>query len=274
VVREHLVPTLGHVKLNALTSERVQALYRSKQDSGLSARTVELMHTVLRIALNQAVRWEYLPKNVTDVVVAPTPDKNAATRTSYLTAEQACALLEAARGDRLKALYRLAISTGLREGELLGLRWQDVHLQRVKLSVRQQLTRTKKDGLCFTTPKSAKSIRDVKLTPGTTEVLKAHRERLSEEKLMVGNRWQDSGLVFTTTLGTPLNVRNTTYRSFRPLLERAGLPRIRFHDLRHTCASALLDRNVNSKKVQELLGHANISVKMDILLPRYAEHAG
>jgi integrase len=144
----------------------------------------------------------------------------------------------------------------------------------VKLSVRLQLTRTKKDGLCFTTPKSAKSIRDVRLTPGTIEILNAHRERQSEEKQMVGKRWQESGLVFSTTLGTPLIVRNTTYRSFRPLFERARLPRIRFHDLRHTCASALLDRNVNSKKVQELLGHANISVTMDILLPRYAEHAG
>ncbi len=263
VVRVHLKPTLGNTKLKALTPARVQSLYRSKLDSGLSARTVRLIHTVLHGALKQAVRWELVARNVTEAVAAPKPDKSRKKEIRPLDQNQADALLEEARGDRLGALYRLAVTAGLRQGELLGLRWQDVDLGRGTLCVRQQLTRTKKHGLTFTEPKTKKSRRSVKLTQGTVEALRAHRKRQLKEKLMMGNLWQDTGLVFTTTVGTPLDVGNLTNHSFRPLLERAGLPKIRFHDLRHTCATLLLRRNVNPKIVQELLGHASISETMD-----------
>ncbi len=263
VVRVHLKPTLGNTKLKALTPARVQSLYRSKLDSGLSARTVRLIHTVLHGALKQAVRWELVARNVTEAVAAPKPDKSRKKEIRPLDQNQADALLEEVRGDRLGALYRLAVTAGLRQGELLGLRWQDVDLGRGTLCVRQQLTRTKKHGLTFTEPKTKKSRRSVKLTQGTVEALRAHRKRQLKEKLMMGHLWQDTGLVFTTTAGTPLDVGNLTNHSFRPLLERAGLPKIRFHDLRHTCATLLLRRNVNPKIVQELLGHASISETMD-----------
>ncbi len=170
----------------------------------------------------------------------------------------------------------LALTTGLREGELLSLRWQDVDLEGDTLSVRQQLTRTKKDGLCFTTPKSPRSRRSIKLTRNAVDALKRHKVALNEERLRLGALWQDTGLVFTSAKGMPLDVGNLTYGSFRPLLERAGLPRIRFHDLRHTCATLLLLRNVNPKIVQEMLGHANISETMDTyshVLPSMQEPA-
>jgi len=213
---------------------------------------------------------------VTDAVTAPKPAKEATKGIRVLNADQARTLLGAARGDRLEALYVLAITAGLREGELLGLRWQDVDLEGATLSVRQQLTRTKKDGLCFTTPKSPKSRRSVRLTRSAVEALERHRRRQLEEKSRLAGLWRDTGLVFTSTTGTPLDVGNLTYRSFRPLLEQADLSRIRFHDLRHTCATLLLSKNVNPKVVQERLGHANISETMDTyshVLPSMQETA-
>jgi integrase len=149
-------------------------------------------------------------------------------------------------------------------------------LEGATLSVRQQLTRTRKDGLCFTTPKSPRSRRSIMLTRSAVEALKHHSAAQNEQRLRLGTLWQDSGLVFTSVKGTPLDVANLTYGSFRPLLERAGLPRIRFHDLRHTCVTLLLLRNVNPKIVQEMLGHANISETMDTyshVLPSMQEPA-
>jgi len=200
-----------------------------------------------------------VPRNVTEAASPPKLFRDARKEIQPLTREQALVLLETVRGGRLEALYVLALTTGLREGELLGLRWQDVNLEGATLSVRQQLTRTRKDGLCFTTPKSPRSRRSIKLTRSAVEALKHHRAAQNEQRLKLGTLWQDSGLVFTSVKGTPLDVANVTYGSFRPLLERAGVPRIRFHDLRHTCATLLLLRNVNPKIGQEMLGHANIS---------------
>ena len=154
---------------------------------------------------------------------------------------------------------------GLREGELLGLQWQDVDLARGSkhslVRVRRQLTRTKA-GLCFTSPKGDKT-RSVRLTLRTVEALGEHRKRQLQERLLLGSHYRSQELVFASTTGTPIDVANLTYRFFRPLLERAGLPRIRFHDLRHTFATTMLSRNVNRKVVQEMLGHANISLTMD-----------
>lgn len=178
-----------------------------------------------------------------------------------LSPEEVRKLLEAARGDRLECLFLLAVTTGLREGELLGLRWRDVNLEGEVLSVRQQLTRTK-SGLSFTSPKRGKT-RSVRLTATAAAALKAHRAAQNEERLKAGSLWEDLELVFTSTIGTPVDVGNLTYRSFRPLLKRAGLPRIRFHDLRHTFATLLLSKGTHPKVVQEMLGHANIAMTMD-----------
>ena len=258
VVRLHLKPALGATKLKALTPADVQRLYRSKLDSGLSARTVQLIHTTLHKALGQAVRWTLVPRNVTDAVTAPRPAKK---EIRPLNPEQAQALLDAAREDPLEALYVLSVNAGLRRGELLGLRWADVDLERGYLRVRQQLTRAKV-GLTFTSPKGGKT-RGVKLTRRAIDALRRHRERQRAEKLRLAGLWRETGLVFTTATGTPLDGDNLVKRSFGPLLERAGLPRIRFHDLRHTFATVLLSRGTHPKVVQEMLGHANISQTLD-----------
>ncbi len=193
-----------------------------------------------------------------------------------MSQEQARILLAAARGDRLEALYVLAVSAGLRQGELLGLRWQDVDLESGTLSVRRQLTRSKENGLRFTELKSKKSRRSIRLATSAIEALRRHRSAQNEERLRLGRLWKDQDLVFANRTGAPLDVGNLTNYSFRPLLERAELPRIRFHDLRHTCATLLLSRNVNPKIVQEMLGHANISETMDTyshVLPSMQETA-
>jgi integrase len=179
-----------------------------------------------------------------------------------LSHEQARLLLDTARGDRFEALYVLAVTTGLRQGELLGLKWEDMDLEAKSLSVRRTLSAAK-EGPIFTTPKSPKSRRKVTLTEGAVEVLKRHRQRQLEESKMVGAKWQDNGLVFCSVVGTPMSRHNLHNRSFKPLLERAGLPDIRFHDLRHTCATLLFKKGKHPKVVQELLGHATVSITLD-----------
>jgi integrase len=271
IARLHIIPELGRVRLRALKSRDVRRHYREKLDEGLSPRTVQIIHTVLRKALQQAVRDDVLPRNVCDAVTAPRQTKK---EMQPLTPEQAKRLLENVREDRLKALYVLAITAGLREGELLGLRWEDVDLERELLQVRRQLTRTR-DGLSFTAPKRGKA-RVVRLTDTAITALKAHREAQNEERARAGSLWEATSLVFTSTIGTPVDVGNLTYRSFRPLLKRTNLPRIRFHDLRHTCATLLLSKGTHPKIVQEMLGHANISMTMDTyshVLPDMQEKA-
>lgn len=233
-------------------------MYRRKLDAGLSSRTVQIIHTVLRKALQQSVRDDVLPRNVCDAVKPPRRVKK---EMRPLTPEQAKTLLEAARGDRLEALYILAITADLREGELLGLRWEDVNLEGRVLRVRRQLTRTK-DGLSFTTPKRGKT-RVVRLTCPAIVALIAHQKMQCRDRTNAEPLWQNPALVFTSTAGTPVDVGNLTYRSFRPLLMRAGLPQIRFHDLRHTCATLLLPKGTHPKIVQEMLGHATITQTMD-----------
>ncbi len=258
MVRRHLVPAFGSKRLRNLSPAQVQNLYRQKLDSGLSRRTVQLIHTTLHKALKQAMKWGLVPRNVAEAVDAPRPQKK---EIHPLAPEQVKRFLEAAQGDRLEALYGLAVTSGLREGELLGLRWQDVDLERRAVRVRQQLTRTK-TGLSFTTPKNGKG-RNVAIMDLTVAALKAHRKRQADERSKMGDLWQDTHLVFTSITGTPLDVGNLTNRSFRPLLERASLPRIRFHDLRHTFATLFLSNGTHPKIVQEMLGHANISMTMD-----------
>jgi integrase len=258
LVRRHIIPELGQVRLRDLKPDQVRRLYREKLDTGLSNRTVQLIHTTLRKALQQAVSDGILPRNVCEAVKAPRRVKK---EMQTLSPTQARAFLKTAKGDRLEALYVLAISAGLREGELLGLRWGDVDLEQGKLRVLKQLTRTK-NGLSFTEPKRGKT-RVVRLTGTAGAALKVHKALQNEERLKAGSLWQDDDLVFTSTIGTPVDVGNLTYRSFRPLLKRAGLPRIRVHDLRHTAATLLLGKGVHPKIVQEMPGHSTITQTMD-----------
>ena len=258
IVRMHLRPALGKVKLDKLRPVHLQNLYTTKLASGLSPRTVGLMHTIVKAALKRAVRWEFVYRNVADSAEPPKVPKKAV---NVLTLPQVRIFLRTAQGERLEALYVAALTAGLREGELLGLRWRDVNLEHGTLEVRQQLIRTR-EGRFFDTTKSGRG-RDILMLPVTILALKGHLQRQREERASRGDLWQDYDLVFPTTIGTPMDVSDLTYRSFRPLLERAGLPRIRFHDLRHTYATLMLRVNAHPRTVQDILGHAEIGITMD-----------
>src|SRR5215212_5475303 len=240
LVTNHVKPALGRVKLKNLSAMHLQRLYREKQNAGLSASTVQKMHHVLHKALGQAVRWDLIPRNLADAVKAPTPSSK---EMHPLDAVQARALLEAARGDRLEALYVLALHTGMRMGELLALKWADADLDTATVRVRRTLTRGE-DGRGYVVGAATKSGkgRHVRLTPRAVEALKRHLAHQAEERLKAGSLYRDQDLVFAGEGGNSINPSNLRNRSFKPLLERAGLPRITFHDLRHTCASLLFQK--------------------------------
>ena len=262
-LRRYVHPTLGRLPLKKLTELHVQGLYRSMQDRGLSARTVRYTHAVLHRALKQAVRWKYIPRNPCDDTDPPKVQRD---EMRPLDRDQVRRLLDTSAlsgpngdPDRFHALYVLAVHTGMRPGELLALKWDDVDLEAGVLSINRTLSMAGE----FAPPKTAKSRRRIQLTTGSAAALKAHRKRQLEERLRLTSLWQDQDLVFPSTVGTPLNHRNLS-RAFKDLLRRAELPEsTRLYDLRHTCATLLLSRNVHPKYVQELLGHASITLTLD-----------
>src|SRR5215204_2689140 len=236
IARVHIKPALGRLKLKSLTPAHVRSLYREKLDAGLAPRTVQYVHTTLHKALKDAVSDGLVPRNPTEGIKAPRPKKK---EVNALSPDQAHAFLSAARGDRFEALYVVAVHCGLRKGELLGLRWDDVDLEAGTLAVRRTLSETK-IGHVFEVPKNGKG-RNIKLTVGAKNVLKRHRKAQLEERMRLARLREDHGLVFPNQVGKTMNARNLTARSFKPILERAGLPRsVRLHDLRHTCATILL----------------------------------
>src|SRR5215210_1405612 len=258
IVRTHLKPALGRIKLKSLAPTHVRGLHREKLDSGLAPATVRKIHSTLHKALSQAVSDGLIPRNAA-AVKAPRPDPE---EMHPLSADEASALLKAARGERFEALYMLAITTGLRRGELLGLRWRDVDLEYDVLRVGRALVREGGHYRLGET-KTKRGHRSIRLTSQAVSALGAHRKRQLEERMRLASLYEDHDLIFATQKGTPLNPENLVKRSFKPLLEWAGLPSIRFHDLRHTCATLLLGRGVHPKLVQELLGHATISMTLD-----------
>ncbi len=260
-MRLHVVPVLGHVAIAKLTPQQVQSLYAQKLTEGLSPTTVRHLHMVLHRALDNALRLGVVIRNVTELVDPPRMKRH---EMAVLTPEQARALLAAAKGDRMEALYVLALSTGMRQGELLGLRWQDVDIEHSVLSVRATLQCV--DGtFIFAEPKSARSRRQIALSKRAIDALQRHQAQQLEERLALGPVWDDTyDLVFPNTIGRPVDDSHLRRREFQPLLKRAGLPRIRFHDLRHTAATLLLRQGVNPKIVSEMLGHASVSITLDL----------
>ena len=255
----HAIPTLDTRPLAKVTPDDLQALYSRKLEEGLAPRTVGHLHRVLHRALADAVRWGRVARNVCDVV---RPPRVQAQEMRALSPSEARQLLSAAVGDPLEALYVLAVTVGLRQGELLGLKWADVDLDADKLQVRRSIARLNGHGWLEQEPKSARSRRSVALTPLAVAALHRHRQRQIERRVRAV-AWEDNGFVFANGVGRPMTLQNLTRRSFQPLLERAGLPRMRFHDLRHTAATLLLAQGVHPKVVQEMLGHASIALTLD-----------
>jgi len=247
VCRNHLVPMLGSRPVQKLTAAEIQ-----KEFATLKAgdRTKELAFVVLRAALRQALAWGIVARNVTDAVVRP---KNPRTEMKVLNPEQVLRLLTHSKTDRLYALYRLALATGMRQGELFALRWADIDFQRNTITVQNQLSQ---HTLKPEEVKTDRSRRSIDITPQVATDLRLHRDRQFAE---MGKQH----FVFLSPDGSMLRISNFTRREWKPLLKRARLPDIRFHDLRHTAATLMLLAGVNVKVISERLGHSKVAFTMD-----------
>ena len=266
LARNHIKPALGRVKLGDLSPAHLRGLYAAKLGCGLSGRTVGYIHVTLYSALKAAVLDGLIPRNPAASVKPPRMDKREMTP---LSPAEARALLDTARDmdDRWSAMYVLAVTTGLRQGELLGLRWEDVELGGATLRVRHTLQPPgfpKGAPARLTPPKTRRSLRGVHLPRSAVQALLRHQELQDAERARANASWQDRGLVFPNTLGGYADYTNLMPRHFKPLLRKAGLPNIRFHDLRHTCATLLLTKGVHPEIVSEMLGHSSVSITLDV----------
>ncbi len=265
LVRLHIAPALGRYELQKLSAQHLQAFYAKKAEEGLSATTINHFHNVLHKALDTAVKWNLVARNVCDLV---SPPRRKRYEVHPLTLEQVHKLLAVVEGHEMEALFRLALATGLRRGELMGLKWQDINLDAGTLQVRRILSRVPSKmpgkGYVEAEPKTQKSRRSVVIAPFALEALKQHRERQREAEIKAGPLWQDHDFVFCTSIGTHLNPTRDMLDQLKVLLKKAGLPDIRFHDLRHSAATLLLSVGVHPKVVQEILGHSQISITMDV----------
>ena len=243
------------MKLKALGASHLQRLYARLLDRGLAPKTVRNVHGVIRRALNQAVAWDLVGRNV---AVAAQPPQVDRPEHKTLSAAQVRTLWASVKGTRWEPFLILTVTTGLRQGELLGLQWSDLDLDAGTLQVRRQLGRDK----TFRPPKSRQR-RRLDLATLEVQALRQHRDRQDELRRRWGPAYEDHGLVFCTARGRPLGWRDLV-RDFKHLLRKAGLDEIRFHDLRHTNATLMLELGIHPKIVQERLGHSQIGVTMDI----------
>jgi|SRR5579871_4431990 len=266
ICRVHLIPALGQHRLVKLEPSHVQQLLNAKLAAGLSPRSAGYCRVVLRRALAQALKWGLVARNVAALV---DPPRTPRTEIQPLTPDQVRVLLDGVQDDRSATLYTVAIALGLRQGELLGLRWQDIDFAAGTLSVHQALQRLK-GTVSFVEPKTSRSRRTLALPAFVSTSLKDQRRRQLEERLQAGAAWQESGLVFTTPVGTPLDGNNVTHQ-FQRTLARLGLPHQRFHDLRHCCASLLLAQGLSLKDVMDTLGHSQISLAANLYGHLYSE---
>jgi integrase len=258
-MRNQAIPAIGKVQLKSLTPEHLTHLYKVHLDDGLSPTTVGHLHTALHTALSQAVKWNYVPRNVAGLAKKPKPARN---EMKTLNEDEALRLLDAARADRFEALYVLALTTGLRQGELLALRWRDVHLDRAVLQVRGTLQPTR-EGLKIAAPKTKSSANERRLAPVAIDAIRRHKIAQNAERLRLGEAWEDNDFVFANEVGRPVSASNLRARSFIPLLKKAHVPTVRFHDLRHTAATLMLEKNVHPKIVSAMLGHSSIAITLD-----------
>jgi integrase len=257
-----IIPHLGHKRLRDVKPLDVERLMKAITDAGRSASMANVVHATLRTALNQAVRWELIQRNPCSAVKPPRP---APPEMRVWSARQAATVIEAAHADlEYGALWRLAITTGMRTGELLGLRWADIDSERLTIAVRQTLARGDHGAPVLGTPKTAKSRRVIAITPADVDVLKSHRARQAAIRLACPT-WHQLDLVFCRDDGKPTHP-NSLARAFARLIEAAGVPRIRMHDMRHTAISLMLANGVPVKVVSERVGHASAIMTMD----RYA----
>lgn len=257
-VEKHILPTLGRLRLDQLTPLHVQEMMNERLAAGLSTKSVAYIHQVLRTALGLAVRWDMVSRNVARLVDRPRVQRK---QIQPFTPDEARRFLVAVRGHRLEALFSVALALGLRQGEALGLRWDDIDFSAGTLRISHQLQRIDSK-LTLVPPKTEKSRRTLVMPSMIVERLHEHEKRQVAEKLWAGSKWQESGLVFANRVGQPTQARRVI-EQFHDALAHSGLRRVRFHDLRHSCATLLLVQGVSPRVVMEVLGHSEIALTMN-----------
>lgn len=252
MINYRIIPSLGSIAVQSLTPQHVQSFYNNlKQgDKPLSDRSVLHIHRLLHEAMDRALKWGFVARNVVDAVETPTA-KPAEMR--VWTSEEASRFLQVARANRYYVAFALAIETGMRQGEIIALRWCDVDLDEKFLHVE----RTDYLGH-INPPKTVKGRRGISLTSSLVKTLRWHKAAQAKERLLLGEDYQDNGLIVAKFDGTPLRARSLVNHWYK-LLDESGLPRIRFHDLRHTHASILFDQGADPKEVSEALGHSDVA---------------
>ncbi|MDQ6849556.1 MAG: site-specific integrase [Actinomycetota bacterium] len=258
LARGHLLPRLGHLRLDRLAPSDVDRLVLDMRRAGSAASTIRQTYTVLRAILDAAVRDGLVRRNVAaQVARPPVPRTDAA----YLSLPQLQALLATTAGTRLHALVLLLVTTGLRRGEALGLGWAAIDLDAGTARVTRSLTRTPA-GLAFTPPKSERSRRTVALPAATVTALREHRRAQAVEQIAAGSAWAGWGLVFCTEIGTPLDPRNVS-RWYSTVASRAGVPG-GLHTLRHSAASLWVASGTHLRVISESLGHSSVAITGDV----------
>lgn len=262
ICRRHIIPSIGHLRLGRLNPQNVEIMLRKGLEAGQSPRSVHHWRAVLRTALAVAQRHGLIGRNAAALAAPPrVPEQEHIP----MTPELAKSILSAISGNRFEAFYTTLLGTGLRAGEALGLRWSDIDLEAGTIAVRRTLVRLK-GKFTLSETKTARSRRTVPMVPPVRDALIKHREVQGLERMMLGGKWQGeewSGLVFTNLTGGPLSSIHAL-KCFRQALQRAGLPRIRLHDLRHGAASLLAALGVPPRDVMDILGHANIQTTLGL----------
>lgn len=260
LLNNHVRENLGNKRLCDIQDYEVQKIYNSLKDKDFSPKTIRHIHNVLSSALKQAVRWKMLIQNPCELCQLPRMER---TEMKYFTPEETAIFLETAKDDRYYSAFLLAIETGMRPEEYLGLQWKDIDFEKKTVSIRRALVAQKGGGFIFTEPKTKKSRRSIPLSDSVINALKIYRRNQLEARLKMGAKYQNQDLVFSSEIGTPLLHQNFTRRHFKPIRDKAELPKIRLYDLRHTTATLLLSAGENPKVVQERLGHASIVLTLD-----------
>ena len=249
LIRVHIKPALGSIKLSQLRPDHIQSFYSSKLNSGLSNRTVHFIHSILHKALKQAVKWGLMVRNPVDLVEPPAVKRKPPVT---WTVEQAREFLNLVKDHRFYPIYVLAMATGMREGELLGLYFEDVNFETGTIHVQRAVQNVPGRGTFLSEPKTKKAKRAIPLPEYALRILKEHCDRQN----------RNQGFIFTTRNGTPFSPRNLV-RHFKEVVRSSDLPEIRFHDLRHYHATYLLSQNIHPSIVQQRLGHSSVLLTLD-----------
>jgi len=258
--RLYILPMLGKLRLQDILPGHIKQLYGLMKDQRKGARTIQLIHVTLHAALKQAVREGYLGRNPVDAIERPTV---AQVEFPTLSPEQARQFLITATTSPFDTLFYIALTTGMRKGELLGLKWPDLDEEKSTLFVQRQLQRIPHKGYELVAPKTKAGRRKIKLGPKTLAKLLAYRSHQESLKQALGDGWQESGLMFTNSIGTFLD-QSKVSKEFKKVLKRAGLPDMRFHDLRHTSLSSLLENGISINTTQNRGGHSKASTTVNI----------